>query len=162
MSTSKTWWMALGILLLSSSAWAQTSPVKVKVTRVSGAQTVLQSNTPLEVKLRISLQNLTNKALEGIKAHWTFVTEDNSYSPPRRQFHDGDKTVDLKSLAPFDFDSDMAEVSRNNFGVQLRGHWLQVSYQGKAIFEEFNPQTIKKFIEQHLKEPDKKEIGGEL
>ncbi len=132
---------------------AQSSPIKVKVTRVSGAQSVLETKTPREVKLRVNIQNLTSKPLEGLEVRWMFVV-DTSYAP--RQFEEGKKSVELKPLATAEFDSSVVEVSRNTtYGPQLRGHWLRISHEGKTLFEEYNPQTLKKIIEQHEKDKEK-------
>ena len=157
MNTTKIW---LGLLLIGFwsmqtplQTWAQTAPFKVSVARVSGAAAV--SGGSRDAKLRVELQNMSSKALEGIHVEWTFVVEDDSYSSVHRTFSDGDKTVDLKALATMKFDTDAVELARQRYGPKLRGHWAKVSYGGKTIFEEYNPQTVKKYVEQHQKSADK-------
>ena len=143
-------WSILIMWLIGTSViWAQNTPFRVKVARASGASDM--ATGAKQVKLHVTLENLTNKAIESIDVKWSYVTETGSYTIVRH-FIDGQKTVDLKGMGKLEFDTDAVDIQASSYGPRLRGHWIKVVYNEKTIFEEFNPQSVQKYIEPHLKE----------
>lgn len=141
---------------LGSSAWAQTAPLRVTAKPITGVPGAVRGSAgSREAKLRVSLQSLSAKPLEGVETRWTFVVEDDSFAPPYRTFADGSKTVDLKALGRVEFDTEIVEVSRERYGPKLKGYWVQVTCEGKTVFEEHNPESVRKYLEQRRKDAEK-------
>ena len=166
------WVIIVLSLIWASDAQAQIAPFRVKVTRVGGAEhtkvleyesDTMETSASRSVKLHLELSNLTNKPLEEIQVQWSLVV---GLGEDGRKFIDGEKIVELKPLGKTEFDTDAAATTQVRVDGRtlpnqgLRGHWVKVTYADKTVFEEFNPQTIKKYIEQRAKAETKGKSDG--
>jgi hypothetical protein len=113
-------------------------------------------NATREARLRVDLQNISSKPSDPVWVEWTYVVEESEPKPHKAYTH-GSKTVDLKAAEHKIFETDGIEVSRrdNHPKNSWIGYQIRISVGGKMIFEDFNPLTVKRMIEQNQKDQDK-------